>query len=196
MKCRHASKGDLDRVCEVLATAFYSEPLHQIIFPDSEKRLETLRNFFRIYVDLASERGGTLLTENNAGVLVYFRPDSMYMNDKERILFDNQLRDVCGSCYNAALTLNNGLEYFHPEAPSHFYISLLAVHKSSRGGSLVSSLFNTLNTMLDREGFPCYAECTRLSTRTLLRRWGYYDAASPLRIEGMPELYPVWREPR
>jgi hypothetical protein len=196
MKCRHARYGDFDRVCDILATAFYNEPIHQIIFPDAETRADLLRDFFRIYVNLASQRGGTLLTENNDGVLVYFRPDSMEMNDKELTLFDNQLRKVCGSHYPAALALNNGLEYNHPRTPSHYYISLLAVQKSARGGSLVRSLFSTLNAMLDREGFPCYAECTRLSTRTLIRRWGYCDVASPLRIEGFPELYPVWREPQ
>lgn len=196
MKCRHAKKDDLDSVCDILATEFYNEPLHQIIFPDVETRTNILRHFFRIYVNLASQRGGILITGNNAGVLVYFRPDSMAMSHEELHFFDSQLRKVCGPRYTTALALNNGLEYYHPKTPSHYYISLLAVQKSFRGGNLVCSLFRTLNSILDEEGFPCYAECTRFSTRTLIRRWGYYDVASPLHIEGFPELYPVWREPQ
>lgn len=189
-------KLSLDRVCDILATEFYNELLHQIILPDPENRFNTLWDFFRIYVNLASKRGGTLISENNSRVLVYFCPDSMKMTGKEFSAFDNQLRKVCGSSYTAALALNNGLEYYHPKGPPHYYISLLAVQKSFRGGSVVSSLFSTLNAILDRDGFPCYAECTRLSTCRLIKRWGYHDAASPLRINGFPELYPVWREPQ
>jgi len=55
---------------------------------------------------------------------------------------------------------------------------------------------NALNSMLDKDNLPCYAECTRFSTRTLLRRWGYRDAGSPLHIDGFSKLFPIWREPR
>ncbi|WP_158782768.1 hypothetical protein [Pantoea sp. BAV 3049] len=195
MKCRHAIESELDLACDILAEGFYNEPLHEIIFPDDEKRLNKLKLFFSIYLDLASKRGGTLLSENNTGAMVYFRPGSMEMTENERSAFDRVLRNVCGSDYAAAKRLNNELENYHPKARQHYYISLLAVRRSSRGSDVVKNLFSALNDILDDSGYPCYAECTRFSTRTLIRRWGYLDAAPPLRIEGFPEIYPVWREP-
>lgn len=196
MRCRHAKHSDLDRVCDLLATEFSDDPVHKVVFAGREDRTDVLRRFFRIYVNLASERGGTLLAENNAGALVYFRPGAMEMTDEELTTIDNQLRKVCGTSYVAAATLADGLDYYHPRNRPHYYISLLAVQRSFRGRSVVSDLFNELNAILDKDNFPCYAECTRFSTRTLIRRWGYLDAGSPLHIEGFPELYPVWREPR
>lgn len=195
MTCRHAKRKDLDRVCDLLATEFTTEPVHQIIFPDPESRIEKLRDFFRIYVSLAFDYGGTLLTENDTGALLYFRPDAMDMTNEQHIAVDDQLRVACGAHYETATKLIDGLDYYHPKTPPHYYISLLAVQRSRRGGSEVSHLFTTMNTILDKTNTPCYAECTRFSTRTLIRRWDYIDKGSPLHIEGFPALYPIWRNP-
>lgn len=195
MTCRHAKKSDLDRVCDLLATEFSTEPVHQIIFPDTESRIERLHEFFRIYVDLAFDYGGTLLTENDTGALLYFRPDAMEMTSQKHRAIDTQLRVACGNRYEMAMKLIDGLDYYHPKSLPHYYISLLAVKRSQRGGHEVSQLFTTMNAILDKNNTPCYAECTRFSTRTLIRRWGYIDNGSPLHIEGFPALYPIWRNP-
>ncbi len=196
MKCKHAKKSDLDKVCDILATAFFNEPVHVAIFPDENTRFNVLWRFFRLYANLATERGGILLAENNAGALVYFRPDGMEMTPEDAMQFDKKIREVCGENYETAAALINGLDGYHPQNPPHYYISLLAVQPSERGGKVVSELFNELNAILDKERFPCYAECTRYSTRTLIRRWGYRDAGSPLQVEGFNDLFPVWREPK
>ncbi|WP_032116252.1 hypothetical protein WH390_12355 [Candidatus Arsenophonus nilaparvatae] len=198
MKCRHAKNTDLENVNDILATAFSEEPVHKLIFPgrDRDSLIDVLRNFFRIYVNLASKYGGILLTENDAGALVYFRPESMPMPKEELTQIDNQLRKVCGADYSKAVAFIDGLEQYHPHAFRHYYISLLAVKPSFRGKSLVDDLFSELNTILDKENLPCYAECTRFSTRTLIRRWGYIDAGSPISIDGFPKLYPIMRYPQ
>lgn len=195
MKCRHATTSELDKVCDLLAKEFNNDPVHKVVFSNPEKRIDFLRNYFRIYVDLASKRGGTLLAEDNMGALVYFRPDAMEINEKDYSNIENKIREVSGSYYTKVAAYTHGLEHYHPRIP-HYYILLLAVQRASRGSNVVNDLFNSLHVMADRDKFPCYAECTRFSTRTLLRRWGYRDAGFPLRIEGFPELFPVWREPQ
>lgn len=196
MKCRYAMYSDLDGVCNLLAAEFNNDPIHKVIFADRIDRVDVLRGFFRIDVELSREYGGTLLAENNAGALVYFRPEILEMTDEELAIIDNKLRIVCGSNYTAVARYTDGLGHYRPRSSPHYYIPLLAVQRSSRGGNVVKDLFSALNTILDKEHLPCYAECTRSSTRTLLRRWGYRDAGPPLRIEGLPELFPVWREPQ
>ncbi|MCU5773203.1 hypothetical protein N5923_14940 [Erwiniaceae bacterium BAC15a-03b] len=196
MICRHAKRSDLDKVCDLLAAEFYNDPVHKVVFATLEDRVDVLRRFFRIYVNLANDCGGTLLAENDAGALVYFRPEAIEMISKNHAAVNNQLIEVCGSSFATALAYINGLDHFHPRTPPHYYISLLAVNRQSRGGAVVRDLFRDLHSILDKDHFPCYAECTRFSTRTLLRRWGYRDAGAPLCIEGFPELYPIWREPQ
>ncbi|MFS1538380.1 MAG: hypothetical protein ACL7BU_06395 [Candidatus Phlomobacter fragariae] len=198
MKCRHAKDTELENVCDLLAIAFSEEPVHQLIFTgrDPESLIDVLRNFFRIYVNFASKYGGILLAENDAGALVYFRPEAMAMTKEELTMIDNQLRKVCGGDYSKAVAFIDGLEKYHPQTFPHYYISLLAVKRSCRGRGLVGDLFSEFNVILDKDNLPCYAECTRFSTRTLIRRWGYIDAGSPISIEGFPKLYPVWRDPQ
>lgn len=198
MKCRHAKDTDLENVCDLLAIVFSEEPLHQLIFTgrDRESLIDVLRNFFRIYVNLASKYGGILLAENDAGTLVYFRPEAMAITKEELTIIDTQLRKVCGVDYLKAAAFIDGLEQYHPKNLPHYYISLLAVKRSYRGRGLVGDLFNEFNAILDKDKLPCYAECTRFSTRTLIRRWGDIDTALPISIDGFPKLYPVWREPQ
>lgn len=194
MKCRHAKDSELDKVCDLLAEEFSNDPLHEVLFTEPKERIRILRNYFRIYVDLASKRGGTLFAENDAGVLVYFRPEVMEMSDEDQVTIDNQIREVCGSYSATVAAYTQGLKHYHPRTPPHYYILLIAIRRSSRGGRVVTDLFSALHAMADKEKFPCYAECTKFSTRTNLRRWGYLDAGPPLRIDGFPELFPVWRE--
>ncbi|MBP2194601.1 hypothetical protein [Pantoea cypripedii] len=196
MKCRHARTSELDGVCDLLAMEFNNDPVHKVVFSDPEGRIDFLRNYFRIYIDLASKYGGTLLAENNQGALVYLRPGAMEINDEDYAVMENKIREVSGSHYEKVAAYTRGLEHFHPRKPYHYYILLLAVQRASRGSSVVNDLFNSLHVIADREKFPCYAECTKFSTRTLLRRWHYRDAGFQLSIEGFPELFPVWREPQ
>ncbi|QGY31862.1 N-acetyltransferase [Pantoea cypripedii] len=198
MGCRHAKDSELDIVCDLLTSEFYDDPVLKFAFTgsDRDERKKVMRGFFRIYVELAHKLGGVLLTENNTGTLVYFGPKLMEMTEEDNQFIDSQLRQACGADYLTALAFMNGLDHFHPREPAHYYIFLLAVLRSDRGGEQVAKLFRRLNGILDKEKMPCYAECTTFSTRTLVRRFGYCDAGNPLSIEGFPELLPVWREPQ
>lgn len=197
MKCRHAKPYELDKVCELLASEFYHDPVLKFAFTDEDpvRRLETMRRFFRIYVDLTKNYGGVILDENYAGVLVYYHPKLMEMTTEENKQIYNLLEQECGVDYTTASTFMTGLDNYHPRNPPHFYIFLVAVSRVNRGGHIVKNLFGKLNEILDTAKLPCYAECTTFSTRTLVRRFGYRDAGKPLRIEGFPELFPIWREP-
>ncbi len=88
-----------------------------------------MRFFLFIYyaeLNLKIERffiGAKLVTENDAGALVYFRPESMPMPKEELTQIDNQLRKVCGADYSKAVAFIDGLEQYHPHAFRHYYIS-------------------------------------------------------------------------
>ncbi|MDO6406079.1 hypothetical protein [Pantoea phytobeneficialis] len=196
MKCRHAKDSDLDKVCDLLAKEFCHDPIYKVLFSGRDDRVNILRDYFRIYVNIEIYRKGTLLSENDTDVLVYIRPEFIAEIVETHAQADEELRKVCGSSYKAASELINGLDRLHPLNPPHYFISLQAVQRSARGGEVVESLFRTLHDIIDKDKLPCYAECTRFSTRTLIRRWGYRDADFPLHIRGFPDLYPVWRDPK
>lgn len=195
MKCRHALDSELDAVCILMAEAFNEDPLHEILIPDPKVRVNMLYEYFHIYIDLAKIRGGTLLAENNAGALVYFRPEAVETADEDIAIIDTHIHKVCGSYSTAVATYTHGLEYYHPRTPPHYYIPLIAIQRSSRGGSVMANLFNALHSMADENNHPCYLECTRLRTRTHFSQWGYQDAGFTLSINGFPELFPAWRKP-
>lgn len=196
MKCRHAKSSELDKVCELLASEFYHDPVLNFAFTDTSpaRRLETMKRFFRIYIDLARDYGGILLAEDNVGVLVYFYPKLMEMSDEENDRIDSLLRQECGSDYTSITSFMSGLERHHPMLQSHYYVFLIAVEKMHRRKGVGSNLLCNLNTLLERDRVACYAECTSLNSLALFERCGYRNGTSSLNIDGFPELHPVWRE--
>ena len=196
MKYKNANDNELDKVCDLLAGEFNNDPVHEVLFSDTKERVNILRNYFRIYVNLARERGGILLAENNEGALIYFRPNVMETTNESRAMLEQQIHNVCGPYYGIVSMYTHALERYHPQTPLHYYIPLIAVQQSSRGKGVANVLFSALHAMADKDKYPCYLECTRLSTRTRFMHWGYRDAGPALRIEGVPELFPMWREPQ
>lgn len=198
MLCRHANDSDLNKVCDLLAAEFFDDPIYKFAFVNQDGRIDRLWRFFRIYVDLAKEYGGILIAGNYAGIQVYFRPEIMTIN-KDSLDIDNQLRQACDSDYTHISAWMKGGEDYHPKNPPHYYLFLTAVQRTYRGkegGRVLSTLFNRLNGILDEQNAPCYSECTRRAGQVIARRFGFYDAAPPRCIEGFPEYYPIWRNPK
>lgn len=197
MKCRHAKESELDKVCELLAAEFYHDPVLKFAFTDVDvsRRLETMKKFFRIYVELAQENGGILLAEDDVGVLVYFHPQLAEMTKEENERLDSLLKQECGVDYKKIASFMSGLERHHPRLESHYYVFLIAVENLHRRKGIGTILLSSLNNLLKRDKVGCYAECTTLSSLALFERCGYLNGTSCLNIEGFPELYPVWREP-
>lgn len=198
MRCIQAKDSDLDNICDLLAAEFFDDPIYKFIFTNPVGRIERLWRFFRIYVDLAREYGGILLVENYAGVQVYFRPELMEKNT-EFLDINNRLRLACGSNYKTAAAWMKGCDNYHPRTPPHYFLFLTAVesaHRGRDGARVMKTLFSELSIILDKEGLPCYSECTRRAGQIITRRYGFRNAAPPRSVEGFPEFYPIWREPQ
>lgn len=112
MKIRHATTTALDTVCEILACEFYNDCSAWRL---RERRIAALRYFFRIQSVLASRHRVILLAENDAGVMVYFRPD--FMEEEQEDTDDYRLREVYGIDYPAVTALMNGLNHYTPGRP-------------------------------------------------------------------------------
>jgi len=198
MRCIHASNTDLDKICDLLAVEFFDDPIYKFVFADKPGRSDRMWGFFRTYIDLAREYGGLLITENYAGVLVYFRPEFMDISHENPDI-DNRLRLACGSDYKTIAEWMKGCDNWHPRTPPHYYLFLTAVQRTQRGkngAAVFKTLLRELSIFLDKENTPCYSECTRRGCQIIARQFGFRDAAPPRCVEGFPEFYPIWRNPQ
>lgn len=198
MEIRHAIDSELENVCELLTTEFFDDPVLKYAFTETDRqlRMAALRHFFSVYTQLACKYGGVLVTEEIDGVLVYFRPEMVFIAQEEWDEIDTQLRQQCGYDYASLALLMNALERHHPKTPLHYYVFFIAVKKQFRRRGAAKSLLGKLNDIIDNSGLPCYAECTTLSTQALFFQAGYCEKGQPIDIDLFPLLYPVWRAPR
>lgn len=196
MEIKHATEFELDKVCEILATEFYNDPVLNHAFDDTdrERRMDALKSFFKIYVDLAKKYGGVLLAENELGVLVYFRPEMIDIIDKNKI--DEQLRQKCEQYYSSVALLMDGLDHYHPQNIPHYYIFVIAVKSLHRRKGVAMTLLTKFNNILDKNKTPCYSECTTSGTQALFIKAGYVSSGQPILIDEFPLLLPVWRDPK
>ncbi|MEG3130693.1 N-acetyltransferase [Pantoea cypripedii] len=198
MQCMQARDSDLDNICDLLTAEFFDDPIYKFVFINRVGRFDRMWRFFRVYVDLAREYGGIHFIENYAGVQVYFRPEFMAISN-EHLDIDNRLRRACDSDYAAVAAWMKGCDNYHPRTQPHYYLFLTAVkreHRGHEGTRVLATLFSELNVILDKNGFPCYSECTRRGGQIISRRFGFRDAGSPRKVEGFPEFFPIWREPQ
>lgn len=198
MEIIQATEADLDNVAEIMATEFFDDPVLKYAFTSSgaDQRRKNLQGLFRVVGNLALTFGGVYLAENNVGALIFFKPELLEMTDEENAVIDNQLRQQCGDDFVTVAAFMHGLDRYHPRTPPHYYVFAIAVQRQRRGREIMTNLLTKFHNILDRESFPCYAECTSYSTRTLVRRFGYRDAGPPIHIDGFPDLFPIWREPQ
>lgn len=175
MQCIQARDSDLDNICDLLAAEFFDDPIYKFVFTKQVGRIDRLGRFFRLYIDLAREYGSIILTENYAGVQVYFRPEFMERSN-ESLDIDNRLRQACGSDYTTVAAWIKGCDNYHPRTPPHYYLFLTAVERTHRGhdgAKVMKTLFGELSAILDKEGFPCYSECTRRGGPGIARPFGF-----------------------
>lgn len=198
MQCIPAQNADLDNICNLLVAEFFDDPIYKFVFTNQIGRIDRMWRFFRLYVDLASEYGGIHFVENYVGVQVFFRAEFMAMSNQQ-LDIDNRLRQACGSDYETVATWMKGCDNYHPRTPPHYYLFLTAVertHRGQDGAKVMKTLFRELSTILDKEGFPCYSECTRRGGIGISRPFGFRYTGLARRVEGFPEFYPIWREPQ
>jgi predicted acetyltransferase len=196
MEIKHATELEFDKVCEILATEFYNDPVLNHAFDDTDRkrRMAALQSFFEIYVDLAKKYGGILLAENNIGALVYFRPEMIGAMEKNKI--DEQLRQKCERNYKSVALLMNGLDNYHPQNIPHYYIFVIAVKSLHRRKGVAMALLTEFNSILDKNKYPCYSECTTSGTQALFIKAGYVGSSQSILIDAFPLLLPVWRDPQ
>ncbi len=189
---RTASVDDVDAIAEVLADAFFDDPIFVWLFPDPAARPRLAQAMFamlgrHVYVG----HGESLVGPDVAG---YWEPPHAEADDDFWIEHGDAFVAALEGHVERVGALGLAMAEHHPPEPC-WYLPLLGVRPSAQGRGLGGALLARKLEQIDALGGAAYLEASSPRNRALYERHGF-ELVEQFSAEGGPPMYAMWREPR
>ena len=186
---------------EVLARAFFDDPLTVWMMPDESRRMRGLEWFMGTGARYAMKYGHVDTTANDVrGAGCWLPPGETDMS---------LVRMVRGGMYMAPFKFGLGafsrfmsamdqMEELHKRdmPPEHWYLMILGVDPDHQGRGLGCAIIAPTLARADAEGLPCYLETMKEINVTFYRKHGFEVIVDDHLPKGGPRYWTMRREPR
>jgi GNAT superfamily N-acetyltransferase len=190
-RLRRATVEDVAHLKDVMAQAFFEDPVLGWLMPDDAKRRARLRRFFAIELrHVALRRGRVWTTGELAGAALSLPPGAWRAPLRATLLEGTAF----GARLSRAARMGAAMEWRHVREP-HYYVRDVGVLPKMQGRGLGSALLGPTLDRCDREGMPAYLEASSERNAALYERLGF-RLTQELRIGGSPPLRLMLRPPR
>lgn len=187
---RVATADHAQRLSDVLAHAFYEDPIFGWMMPDERSRLRRLRRFFAIELTrVGLKLGQVWASEDLAGASIVMPPGAWRVPPRAALL----LGTTFGLRLPRATRLLAAVESRHPRT-AHYYFADIGVLPTMQGRGIGSALMRPTLELCDREGLPAYLEASSERSAALYERQGF-RITSELRVASSPPLRLMLRPP-
>jgi GNAT superfamily N-acetyltransferase len=187
---RPARLYEVGQVTATLAEAFQDGDLAGWLVPDEITRRKVYPEYFRIFAEFFVTHGAVQVTDDLAGVAVWWPVGDELVMDIPH--YDERLALATGDAVGRFITLDMAMHSHHPHRRSHHYLAFLAVRPERQHEGLGGALLRHHHRQLDHDEIPAYLEATGSRNRRLYLRYGYRPTRA-LAIPAGPDLYPMWR---
>ena len=194
LEVREATREDRHHLKDVLARAFWDDPVISWLLPKEESRYARARLFFRTDLGYISRSGKVLTTPDLAGAALWLPPNKWKMPTKDFVrTAPNFLRAFRTSIPNG-LRFNMLIEEIHPRAP-HWYLAVLGTDPLRQGRGVGGALIGNITDRADRDEVGCYLESSKPGNVPYYERFGF-EVTGEHTVEGSPPIWGMWRDPR
>ncbi|MUL62948.1 hypothetical protein BOO86_00610 [Mycobacterium sp. CBMA 234] len=190
-------RGGWQDASNVLAEAFFHDPVFGWLLPDSARRGGALQRYFGITArDVVLRHPGSVAVVERGEVLgaalilppahwrTPIRVEARHALDYSRV-FGRRIGHALG-----ALT---AVERLHPRIP-HYYLPYIGVVSAAQGQGIGNALLADLTRRCDAERLPAYLEASSPENARLYRRHGFITTRQ-IRPLGAPPIELMIRRP-
>ena len=186
------SASDVSLVSATLARAFFSDPVFEWVFPDPERRRESVPRALDAYTRAFARHGGTYMTDDASGAILALPPGAVLVEGEDGEAFASELGEIAGADAARMFELFQILDQHHPEA-DFWMVQILGVDPELQGRGIGSLLLGHVLERADRTGAAAYLEATTEDSARLYERHGFAQAGE-IHLPDGPTLYRMWRE--
>jgi GNAT superfamily N-acetyltransferase len=196
VEARVATRDEIPAAVEVLARAFYADPVWGWAFPDPERRLGQHRAVWELVARAALSYESAWLTGDCAAVALWIPPGKPELRPEDEERLERLLAELLGDGAARVLETFARFEAAHPAAEPHYYLSLLATNPDQRGRGLEMGLLAATLEQIDAEGAPAFLESSNPANTPRYERLGFAVCGELELPEGGPSVSQMWRDPR
>ncbi|MEV0670777.1 GNAT family N-acetyltransferase [Mycobacterium sp. NPDC050441] len=188
---------DSQTAADVLADAFYTDPVFSWLLPDAARRAEALRRYFAIAArDVVLRHPGSVAAVGPGGAqgaALILPPGHWRTPISVEARHAVAYARIFGRRLGHALGALTAIERAHPRFP-HYYLPYIGVVTTARGQGVGSTLLSDLARRCDAEELPAYLEASSPDNARLYRRHGFVTLQQ-VRPLGAPPIELMVRQP-
>jgi GNAT superfamily N-acetyltransferase len=192
VRVRHARREDFGRLAEMLARAFYDDPVTSWFYPDDARRIRHARRFFAIRQRQLLDQGLIFTTPELSGAALWAGPGRWREDLRQSLMLLPMLPVLLPRIVRSTHGVRE-IERRHPVRP-HYYLSVLGTEPSQQGEGIGSALLGPVLRRCDAEGLGAYLESSKESNVDFYARHGF-AVTERIELPEGPPLWLMWREP-
>jgi GNAT superfamily N-acetyltransferase len=191
---RPAEPSDRRLLADVLARAFWDDPIATWLLPRDRSRYHQLKVFFDAELGSYAGRNEILTTTDLSAAALWARPNQWRTPVGEILRAGLPLLWAMGTRSAMGLRFLARLESIHP-TDEHWYLGVVGADPARRGIGAGRAVIDAGLERCDDDGLPAYLESSKAANVPYYERFGF-RVTSELAYPGGPTLWPMWRDPR
>ncbi len=189
----------IEEASQVLARAFYDDPMVTWIVPSEEKRKTQLPWFFRLAATYGDRWGETFTTAGQVQGAAIWLPPKNNITDTVRLIRLGMLGGFFRfgpASFMKFITSLNKLEHFHKRdvPPEHWYLFVLGVEPERQGKGVGGTIIQPVLERADKDRLPCYLETMKERNVEFYSKHGFEVVVDDTFKDG-PRYWTMKREP-
>lgn len=192
VRVRHARRDDFGQLAEMLARAFYDDPVTSWFYPDDARRLRHARRFFVIRQRQLADQELIFTTSELSGAALWAGPGRWREDLRQSLMLLPMLPVLLPRIVRQTHGVRE-IECRHPVRP-HYYLSVLGTDPGQQGSGIGSALLGPVLRRCDADGVGAYLESSKESNVGFYTRHGF-AVTERIELPDGPPLWLMWREP-
>jgi GNAT superfamily N-acetyltransferase len=183
------------RAADLLARAFWDDPVMVHLLPDDASRYRRLVRFYAFALADGRRRGLVHTTDGLEAVTVWHAPGERRVTPTDVARAAPMGLQAFGPRrLRPAMDAFEAIGRHHPRH-HHWYLALVASDPGCRGRGAAAALLEPVLARADDEGVPAYLESSKASNVPYYERFGFEVTEELVLPGGGPPMWLMWRTP-